>query len=150
MPGPTAALLPQAVPTITGIVTNNAERVCRCSVTSSDNCRCVADASILPGGTGATIMPGVSPRPNGWRGAGGRVYLLRYTANATATGLGCEGFAQVCVIRQRRNLRGAPPPACQPFTSSVTVRDATRCGNVTTSLASGVDTGAEVFRLLGL
>jgi hypothetical protein len=135
------------VPLITGVITNNAERLCRCTGT---NCGCVADASILPGGTGATIMPGVAPNPNYWRGKPGRVYLMRYQANSTVTGLGCEGFAQVCVIKQKRNLRGRPPPQCVPFSATVTVRDATRCGNVTTNIVPSSQTAADAFAALGI
>jgi hypothetical protein len=125
------------VPTIDGVFSNNGENLCRCSVSNVDNCRCVPDATILPGGTGVNIMPGVNPRPGGFKGKPGRTYLLRFTGTAAVTGKTCVGFAQVCVIKQRRNLRGRAPPACAPFTSSVTLRDATRCGGNGTVVIPG-------------
>ena len=140
---------PQVFINITGVITNNAERVCRCRPTSTDSCKCVADARVLPGGAGVNLMPGVTPKPSGFRGAPGRVYLLRFTGFSVTTGLRCEGFAQACVIRQKKNLRGKPPPACVPFSNTVTVRDATACANVTSSVQEG-SSPQQLFSQLGL
>lgn len=73
------------------------------------------------------IVPVVSPKivaPY----SNGRVYLIRYTGIAANTGLTCKGTATVCVIKQKKNLRGGKPPSCLPFNSSATVREATVCG----------------------
>ena len=104
---------------------------------------------MLPGGAGVNLMPGVTPKPSGFRGAPGRVYLLRFTGFSVTTGLRCEGFAQACVIRQKKNLRGKPPPACVPFSNTVTVRDATACANVTSSVQEG-SSPQQLFSQLGL
>ena len=113
---------------ITGVLTNNAESACACKRSSKDNCACVPDARVLPGGAGVALMPGVTA----WSSGGtkpGRIYLVRYTATSLVAQLSCEGYARVCAIAQPKNLRGKPPPSCTPlgFDDPTKLRDATRC-----------------------
>ena len=119
---------------ISGVLVNGGERQC---FREGKGDKCVPDAAILPGGAGASLMPGISLRRGSDKRPGpGRVYLLRFNGTATGTGLSCTGFAAVCVIEQPRNLRGQPPPSCQPFLDAWTVRVATRCNGDTMTLAA--------------
>jgi hypothetical protein len=125
----TAAARPQVLINVTGVVANGGENLCSREPLSGDNC--VPDATLLPDASGATLYPGVSPRRLWYKGRPGRLYLLRFHAGVPATGLGCSGWASMCVIHQRRDLRGKPAPECQPFPYANTVRFATACNNFT-------------------
>lgn len=133
-------------PNITGVAANQAERSCLCV---NRDCSCVADATILDGGARLRVLAFGSPFVRARVVARtGRTYLIRYTG-VSETGLTCEGVATVCVHKQPKDLRGQPPPACDPFESTFTVRDATKCGNFTrrNRMAAG---GLGVFEELGV
>jgi hypothetical protein len=132
------------VPTITGVLVNGGERLCSTKAIQGE--KCVPDATINANGTSATLMPGISiKRSSPKRPGPGRVYLLRFSATAAATGMSCTGYAAVCVVEQPRTLGGALPPSCAPFPDASTVRIATRCSNVTMPFAAAgkaLDAGA--------
>jgi hypothetical protein len=122
------------VPTITGVLVNGAERVCTRNPLQGE--KCVPDAIISPDGKNATLMPGISLTRNPPKLPGpGRVYLMRFTGYAPATGMSCTGYAAVCVVEQPRRLNGKLPPPCKPFPDAMVVRIATLCNNHTMSLA---------------
>jgi hypothetical protein len=125
---------PQVVTEVIGVFANDGEHVCtRKPLGVADGC--VPDAAVAPNGTAALLMPGVSPRAGGRKGAAGRVYLLSFRARVPATGLSCVGLAPVCVARPASRQQA---PACEPFSATSTVRVATRCAGVSQSLASAL------------
>ncbi|KAI8475799.1 MAG: hypothetical protein J3K34DRAFT_478770 [Monoraphidium minutum] len=153
---------PQGNPVLTrivGAVANQGESACRCRASSRDNCTCVPDVMIMPGGQTAQIVPSLTPRLRSWAAAGGRVYRLLFRGVSAATGLSCEGTAEVCVNRRPRRRAGGAADACAAFASYKTVRDATLCANFTrrgAAVLSDADFAADaadpaaVFRKLGI
>jgi hypothetical protein len=117
---------------ITGVEANQGERGCVCTPTLTDKCGCTPDAQIMQGGRFVRVFPVVSSNPSRTqlRSNGGRVYRIYFRGVSAQTGLTCDGFTELCVIKRAAVLRpGQVPRQCASFDSTLTVRDATLCGH---------------------
>lgn len=79
--------------TIMGVQADRPPQACTCKTSKTDSCGCVPDAKLIEGSPTALIMPQVQ------FGTGGTTYRITYTATISQTGLSCQGYADVCFIK---------------------------------------------------
>jgi hypothetical protein len=116
---------------ITGVEANQGELGCACRPTATNKCSCIPDAQVMQGGRFVRVFPLLGPNPARTQplALGGRVYRIYFRGISAQTGLTCDGYTELCVVKRAAVLRpGQALPQCAPFASTATVRDATVCG----------------------